>query len=262
MRSLGIDSAAETVQALVHVSSKSKLPHRADKEDDTDWNLRDQVVNSSDDEAETRKQRRRNQLRTCRVPTAEPSRPPGAELEGRSVRVSIFTEDVAGMAWHEGEVLRHRRRRGRDEHLIRWETEAADDEWLYLPEETYELIDLEEFHKNDAELAQEECKRSLRPGDCVAVMYDAGGGNGGRKMSFARLIERRAAAGGGGGGGGGSSSWSAHWFYGPEDLPKALLQSKAGKQVYFQPLPRLHPPILFSSISARFPSIRIGISVR
>ena len=77
------------------------------------------------------------------------------------------------MAWRD--ILRHRRRRGKDEHLVRWDTEGAEDEWLCLAEEEHYVLAPGE----EESAADDDAEAAYRPGGCVAVF--AGGSGGGRR---------------------------------------------------------------------------------
>lgn len=68
----------------------------------------------------------------------------GLEVVGRRLRVSVMTEDTGKHEWHYGELIAHRMRKGKDQHLIRWDTVGEKDEWIFLEEEDYHMYQLGE----------------------------------------------------------------------------------------------------------------------
>ena len=228
MKALGLDDLAA---AVVRDKCKERKPApdaAASDDEASDWEASE--GNSADDERSAPKKRASppsaapRPTRACKKAKSTLPAAPGEELEGRRLRVRILTEDVGGLAWHHGEVLRHRRRRGRDEHLVRWDTDGADDEWLYLPEEEHHVFSPGEEEAEDAAAAtaaEEEGggAAAYAAGDCVAVAA----GDGGERVAFARLEAPR-----------GAGAWLVQWFYEPADLPPEALATKLGRLV---PLP-------------------------
>jgi len=143
MRSLGLEIAAEAVRETPQKKQTAKVPKAA--EDETSWNGSND--GSSDEESPKKRKpappgtEANRPGRSCKKARASTAPPQpltfGSELEGRRLRVHFHTEDVGGMVCHHGDILRHRRRRGKDEHLVRWDTEGAEDEWLCLAEEEH-----------------------------------------------------------------------------------------------------------------------------
>jgi hypothetical protein len=182
MRSLGLEIAAEAVRETPQKKQTAKVPKAAEEE--TSWNGSN--VGSSDEESpkkrkpappRTEANRPGRSCKKARASTAPPQPLTfGSELEGRRLRVHFHTEDVGGMACHHGsDILRHRRRRGKDEHLVRWDTEGAEDEWLCLAEEEHYVLAPGE----EENAADDDAEAAYRPGGCVAVF--AGGSGGGRR---------------------------------------------------------------------------------
>ena len=68
----------------------------------------------------------------------------GLEVVGRRLRVSVMTEDTGKHEWHYGELIAHRMRKGKNQHLIRWDTVGEKDEWIFLEEEDYHMYQLGE----------------------------------------------------------------------------------------------------------------------
>jgi hypothetical protein len=55
-----------------------------------------------------------------------------------------MTEDTGKHEWHYGELIAHRMRKGKNQHLIRWDTVGEKDEWIFLEEEDYHMYQLGE----------------------------------------------------------------------------------------------------------------------
>jgi hypothetical protein len=231
MKSLGLESPSKTIRNSSQAKGGPKRKSGDAESIDPNWESSDDE--SPDEEPAAKIKHRpggpRNSEKAQLGRACKKARPavsataapapvaPGSELEGRRLRVLIFTEDVGDKAWHQGEILRHRRRRGRDEHLVRWDTDGADDEWLYLPEEEYHVYAEGEEEAEAAERAEDAgAAGGYAPGDCVEVAA----GDDGERVSYARLEEAR-----------GPDSWLVQWFYEPADLPPAALQTKLGRQV-------------------------------
>ena len=230
MRLLGLETAATSVNRNAKGGqSRGNKRAKADYDENDAWSARNAPTSSDEDDVDARVVRKRpsRQEPGSRVmPPRAGKQPPlkeheagatlGSELEGRQIKVEIFTEDIGAKAWHMGEILRHRRRKGRDEHLVRWDTEGAEDEWLYLPEEVYHM-----FAPGEEEEQAAPQESEFRPGDCVVLLAeDEAKGGSKSRTSYARLIERKA-----------GGAWSVHWFYQASDIPRHILDSKHGRQL-------------------------------
>ena len=84
----------------------------------------------------------------------------GPEVVGRRLRVSVMTEDTGKNEWHYGELSAHRMRKGKGQHLIRWDTVGEKDEWIVLEEEEYYMYQLGEREHVDEEGAEDPAEAS------------------------------------------------------------------------------------------------------
>ena len=134
------------------------------------------------------------------------------ELVGRKIRVSVFTADVGRKEWHSAEIMQHRMRRGKHQHLVQWSAEGEDDEWLVLDEEDYQIVDAEDEELEDSN------GDDFRVGDVVEtkVMGDKDK----EEIGYVRLLERL-----GDEGGDGEIMWKVHWLYLPSNVGNHVLSA-------------------------------------
>eukprot|EP00961_Rhodomonas_salina_P081788 1099419-Rhodomonas_salina.2 len=106
----------------------------------------------------------------------------GVNLKTRRIKVSIFTEDTNKDEWHFATITASRTKKGKLEHLVKWDTVGEDDEWLDLSEEKHYL-----FEEGEEEVTEDEDESEWKVKQNVEVFTE--GENGEDELGVVRLLE-------------------------------------------------------------------------